>query len=64
VAVDFLGFHDDRRDGINDDIFQSAFGIKWNPFGQLVASANVQIPLNGAGLRADWIPSFQLEFVY
>ncbi len=64
AAVDVLGFHDDRRDGINDDILQTALGIKWNPFGQWVASANLQLPLNRDGLRADWIYSFQFEYAY
>lgn len=64
VAADVLGYHDDWRDGINDDIFQSAFGFKWNPVGQWVAAANFQVPLNRDGLRADWIYSFQLEYAF
>lgn len=64
VAADILGFHDDWRDGINDNIFQSALGLKWNPVGQVVAAVNVQAPLNRDGLRADWIYSFQLEYAF
>lgn len=64
LAVDFLGFHDDWRNGINDNVFQSALGLKLNPFGQWVAAGNVQLPLNRDGLRADVIYSFQLEYAF
>jgi hypothetical protein len=62
VAVDFLGFHDDWRDGINDNVLQTAVGLKVNPFGQWVTAGNVQLPLNRDGLRADVIYSLQIEY--
>ena len=64
LAVDFLGYHDDNRDGINDDIFQSALGFKLNPFGEAVLGASFQLPLNRDGLRADVIYTVQLEYTF
>ncbi len=64
LAVDFLGFHDDWRDGVNDNVLQSALGFKVNPIGQWVAAGNVQLPLNRDGLRADVIYSLQLEYAF
>lgn len=64
LAVDFLGFHDDKRDGINDDVLQSAVGFKVNLVRSLVASASFQFPLNRDGLRADVIYTGQLEWTF
>jgi len=64
LAVDFLGFHDDKRDDINDDVLQSAVGFKANPLGSLVVSANFQFPLNRDGLRADVIYTGQIEWTF
>ena len=64
VAADFLGFHDDKRDGINDDVLQSAVGFKVNPFHALVLSASFQFPLNRDGLRADVIYTGQVEWTF
>ncbi len=64
LAGDFLGYHDDKRDGVNDDIVQSAVGFKLNPFGQFVLAANAQFPLNRDGVRADVIYSTQLEYTF
>jgi hypothetical protein len=64
LAVDFLGYHDDNRDGINDDIFQSALGFKLNPFGEAVVGGSFQLPLNRDGLRADVIYTVQLEYTF
>lgn len=64
LAVDFLGYHDDNRDGINDDIFQSALGFKLNPFGEAVIGSSFQLPLNRDGLRADVIYTVQLEYAF
>lgn len=62
--TDFLGYHDDKRDGISDDIYQSAVGFKINPFGQFVLAGTFQFPLNRDGLRADVIYSGQLEYTF
>jgi hypothetical protein len=64
AAGDFLGYHDDKRDGLNDDILQSAVGFKLNPFGQFVVAGTFQFPLNRAGLRADVIYSGQIEYTF
>lgn len=64
LAIDFLGFHDDNRDGINDDVFQSAVGLKVNLIRSAVASASFQFPLNRDGLRADVIYTGQLEWTF
>jgi len=64
LAADVLGFHDDWRDGVNDNVIQSALGFKLNPFGQWVAAGNVQLPLDRDGLRADVIYSVQLEYAF
>lgn len=64
LASDFLGFHDDNRDGINDDVFQSAVGFKVNPLGNLILGASFQFPLNRDGLRADVIYTGQVEYTF
>lgn len=64
LAADFLGYHDDKRDGVNDDILQSAVGFKINPFGKFVLGGTLQFPLNRDGIRADVIYSGQVEYTY
>ena len=64
LAGDFLGYHDDKRDGINDDVLQSAVGFKLNPFGKFVVGGTFQFPLNRDGIRADVIYSGQIEYTY
>lgn len=64
LNADFLGFHDDKRDGVNDDVLQSAVGFKVNPIGQLVLAGTFQFPLNRDGLRADVIYTGQIEYTY
>ncbi len=64
LAADFLGYHDDKRDGINDDVLQSAVGFKLNPIGQAVIAGAFQFPLNRDGLRADVIYGGQLEWTF
>lgn len=62
LAGDFLGYHDDKRDGINDDVVQSAVGFKLNPWGGLVLNASFQFPINTDGIRADVIYTGQVEY--
>jgi hypothetical protein len=64
LNADFLGFHDDKRDGINDDVLQAAVGFKINPIDQLVVAAVFQFPLNRDGLRADVIYTGQVEYTF
>ena len=61
VGTDFLGFHDDNRDGVNDDVLQNAIGFRLNPFRNWVLATTVQFPLNDDGLRSDATCSVQLE---
>ncbi len=63
-AGDFLGYHDDKRDGVNDDILQAAIGFKLNPFGQVVIAGTFQFPLNRDGLRSDVIYTGQVEYTF
>jgi hypothetical protein len=64
LAADFLGYHDDKRDGLNDDVVQSAVGFKVNPWGGLVLNASFQFPVNRDGLRADVIYTGQIEYTF
>jgi hypothetical protein len=64
LSADFLGYHDDKRDGINDDVLQSAVGFKVNPFDKVVIGNTFQFPLNRDGIRADVIYSAQIEYTY
>jgi hypothetical protein len=64
LAADFLGYFDDKRDGINDNVVQSAVGFKVNPFGKFVIGGTFQFPLNREGLRADVIYTGQIEYTY
>jgi len=64
LALDFLGFHDDDRDDINDDVYQSSVAFKLNPIGNIVIGAGFQFPLNRAGLRADVIYTGALEYTF
>jgi hypothetical protein len=64
LNADFIGFHDDRRDGINDNVVQSALGFKINPIGRLVIGGAFQLPLNRDGLRADVIYTGQIAYTF
>ena len=64
LAADFLGYFDDKRDGINDNVLQSAVGFRVNPFGKFVAGGTFQFPLNRDGLRADVIYSAEIEYTF
>ena len=64
LAVEFLGFHDDNRDDINDDVYQSSVAFKVNPYDNLVLGAGFQFPLNRDGLRADVIYTGQVEYTF
>ncbi len=64
LGADFLGYHDDNRDGSNDDVIQSAIAIKINPIDQFVLGAGFQFPLNRDGLRADVVYTGQIEYTF
>ncbi len=64
LGADFLGYHDDNRDGSNDDVIQSALGLKINPVDQFVLGVGFQLPLNRDGLRADVVYTGQIEYTF
>jgi hypothetical protein len=63
-AADFLGYHDDKRDGVNDDVIQAAVGFKMLPFHHTVFSGTFQFPVDSDGLRADVIFTAQIEYTF
>lgn len=48
----------------NDNIINGAVGFKLQPKENLMVIANVFFPLNDGGLRADFIPTFGVEFSF
>jgi len=65
VAGDLLGNHEPGGDGIGDHILTGSLGVKWNPWKQLLVSANAQVPLNRkSGLRSDLILTFGAEYSF
>lgn len=64
LNADFLGFHDDKRDGVNDDVLQSVIGLKINLIGRLVVGGTLQLPMNRDGLRANQIWTGQIEYTF
>lgn len=61
---DFLGYHDDTRDGVNDNIIQWAGGFKVNPIRRGVIGAAFQLPVNRDGVRADVVYTAQVEYTF
>jgi hypothetical protein len=51
-----------EHDSFDEDAF--AVGIKVNPFGNLLVSANVLIELNDAGLRANYVPLVGVSYKF
>ena len=49
---------------LRTDIIDLAVGVKVNPYRTLVGFANVFVPLNDDGLRADVIPAVGLEMSF
>ncbi len=51
--------------GVGDHITDLSLGVKWNPAKSLILRANVQIPLDkNSGLRADYIPTVGVEYIF
>lgn len=61
VAMSILGSREVNGDGIADTIVNGAFGVKWNPFGSYIVTANLLVPLNDDGLRSDFIGTLAFE---
>ncbi|MBI2876394.1 MAG: hypothetical protein HYY20_05895 [Candidatus Tectomicrobia bacterium] len=64
LAGDVLGSHELNGDGVGDDIVTASLGVKWNPWGRLLLSGNVQLPLNREGLRSNLIATFGVEYAF
>jgi hypothetical protein len=47
-----------------NDIYDVSLGLRWLLWEKLIVSANVLLPLNDDGLRADAIPTVQLQYVF
>lgn len=61
LAMSVLGSREIGGDGIADTIVNGAAGIKWNPFGNYILTANVLVPLNDDGLRSEIISTLAFE---
>ncbi len=64
LFADAIGKKKRRGEDIGDNIVDAAVGAKLNPFGNLIVTPAALIPLNEEGLRADWIPSIALEYIF
>ena len=65
VVADIIGFSRPDGNGVGDDIVDLSLGAKWNPIGSWFLGANFQIPLNkSSGLRADFIPTVTIEYIF
>ena len=47
-----------------NDIYDASIGLRWNFTDTGVLSANVLLPLNRDGLRADFIPTIEIEYPF
>jgi hypothetical protein len=47
-----------------NDIYHASVGVRWRFAETGVLSANALLPLNRDGLRADAIPTLQLEYAF
>ncbi|MGH7409706.1 MAG: transporter [Candidatus Methylomirabilis sp.] len=65
VAGGVIGRIKPDGDGVGDHITDLSLGVKWNPANSLILRANVQIPLDkNSGLRADFIPTVGVEYLF
>jgi hypothetical protein len=75
AAVTFLGRHELEAQTApialpfffqieRNDLYDAAVGLRWRFAPRGVLSANALLPLNRQGLRADVIPTVQLEYVF
>jgi len=63
-AGELLGSYTPGGDGSGDHILTASMGVKWNPWQQLLVSANAQVPVNRTGLRSDLILTFGAEYSF
>lgn len=75
LAIVFFGRHefDEQTDPIEapfffqverNDLYDGSFGLRWLFADNWVLSANALVPLNDDGLRADVIPTVQVEYAF
>jgi hypothetical protein len=65
VGADVIGRYKPDGSGTGDHIVDLALGVKWNPIKSLILRGNVQIPLDkNSGLRADFIPTVGIEYIF
>ncbi len=59
---DFVGRNELGGDGVGDEIYDAAIGVKWRAVDNLIVAGNVLVPLNRKGLRSDIIGLISLEY--
>ena len=63
--ADVIGHQKPEGNGTGDHTVDLSLGVKWNPLNSLIFRANVQIPLDkNSGLRADFIPTVGVEYLF
>jgi hypothetical protein len=65
LAAGIIGRAKPDGSGTGDHIVDLSLGVKWNPIKSLILRTNVQIPLDkNSGLRADFIPTVGIEYIF
>lgn len=65
AVADIIGFSKPDGNGVGNNIVDLSLGAKWNPVDSWFFGANFQIPLNkSSGLRADFIPTIVIEYLF
>ncbi|MBI4380826.1 MAG: transporter [candidate division NC10 bacterium] len=65
LAAGLIGRAKPDGSGTGDHIVDLSLGVKWNPVKSLILRTNVQIPLDkNSGLRADFIPTVGIEYIF
>ena len=65
LAAGIIGRAKPDGSGTGDHIVDLSLGVKWNPLKSLILRTNVQIPLDkNSGLRADFIPTVGIEYIF
>ena len=65
LAAGIIGRAKPNGNGTGDHIVDLSLGVKWNPIKSLILRTNFQIPLDkNSGLRADFIPTVGIEYIF
>jgi hypothetical protein len=65
LAAGIIGRAKPNGTGTGDHIVDLSLGVKWNPIKSLILRTNFQIPLDkNSGLRADFIPTVGIEYLF